>query len=231
MILGRILIGGVACALLASAWVQAGPLVFTDDFNRPDGLLGSPWVTLESPLSIRSQSAVADSNEYGLMMFSDPGGCHCDDASLEITLDFQGDAGGRYQIFLIGSAPLSYSGFIGKLALDRLSIYGLPEVEIAAKGVALSPTRSYRLRLAYTRATSTADLVLTETDGTPVEAISVTALSGPLTACAVGVENLDETDHLKWLDDVRFDYCCEATSVSGELSSGSWGRVKSDYRR
>jgi hypothetical protein len=222
----------LACLVAASTSLQAGPLTFMDDFNRPDGVLGPPWVALESPLHIQSHTAVADSGEFGLMMFTDPDGCHCDDASLEILFSFNGDThtNGRFQIYLIGHAAGGYSGFIGKLALDFFAIFGIPEVEIATKSLALSPAASYRLRLAYDHATTTATLTLTEADGTPVDEIAVTESSGPLTAVAIGVENLNQPYHAKWLDDARFDYCCEATSAREMISLESWGQVKGDYR-
>jgi hypothetical protein len=227
-----VLICCLACALAVSTSTQAGPLVFVDDFNRPDGILGPPWVALESPLYIQSHAAVADSGEYGLMMYTDPNGCHCNDGSIEILFSFHGDTNtnGRFQIYLIGHAAVGHSGFIGKLALDYFSIFGLPEVEIATKSLALSPTASYRLRLAYEHTTTTATLTLTEADGTPVDQIAVTESSGPLTAVAIGIENLNQPYYAKWLDDARFDYCCEATSAHEDVSLESWGHVKSNYR-
>ena len=212
-----ILLLSVLCSQPANAEL------FTDNFDRADGPLGPPWELLDqSPLYIENQRAVAQANEYGLMLYGEPcPECYCDEVTLLAGFNFSAntDYDGRFQFYIGGGgtdAGADYWGFNARIGLDEVSLYSIDdengEIELVTVPTPLEHDFNYQMVLLYDSDTQTVSLIVYGAVE-PVVDLTVPASSNPFCFCAIGIENLSATGDQGSISGVAFEYCCDTTDA------------------
>jgi len=204
------MLGVVTIGLLPAT---AAADVFTDDFNRPDGVLESPWTVLDQQLLyIESAHVVANASEFGLMAYFPA--CLSNELSLEADFSFGGDTdGGRFQFFIgAGSSDEDARGFVAIIETDRFFIrWFSPEQDLVFGSFAFSPLTTYKMRLHYSTDTQVVTLTIMDENANVIDEIEATRGTEALQLCAIGLENSAQAR--KWADDVRFEYACDVVGV------------------
>ncbi len=178
--------------------------IFSDDFNRPDGPLGTPWMLMGDTLYIQSNRIVANTQEYGLMQYI--ASQYYETTALEAAFNFNNDNDdGRYQFFIGGGDTSTTMGFIAKISDDEISLYQInPELELVNAAYTFSLSSTYKMRLESDYTLGLGRLIIMDDQGTVLTSIQAASSPGAILWCACGIEN--ENAHNKWIDDLSFEY-------------------------
>jgi hypothetical protein len=188
----------VALPVVASAgWEVA----FFDDFNRPDGPVGLPWVIAgPDTLQISSGRVVCPfDTSYGLVAYThEEAG---PSIALEMDFSFFGDTDGWFHGWIGGITESGDTVAYGA-EMER-GLFGLyfypPESLIVEKSFTYEDYNVYSLRLAYDHSTGKASLTIRDTYGVAWDSIGVTGPGSEFSMIYVGIENR-AYDDAKWLD-------------------------------
>jgi hypothetical protein len=179
--------------------------VFSDNFNRPDGPLVSPWSLMEDTLFIVSQQVYARTGRYGLMMYNS----QFDSAqSVQLSADFNfaSDSDGRFQFFIFGSLVQNGgSGYIAKISQTNVSLWTVaPESLLHTSSYYFSTNQTYTAILTNDASTDSVLILIKNSQGVSVLSMGK---SSPrryfYTIAAVGIEN--STSAAKFLENVVFE--------------------------
>jgi hypothetical protein len=197
-------------ALPITAWA-GWEIAFFDDFNRPDGPLGPPWVIAgPDTLQINSGRVICPfDTSYGLVAYTD------DESgpsiALELDFSFFGDTDGWFHGWIGGTTESGDTVAYGA-ELER-GLFGLyyypPESLIVERPFTYEDYNVYSMRLAYDRSTGKASLTIRDTYGVAWDSVGVTGPGSEFSMVYVGIENRSYDD-AKWLDNTTM--WLEATS-------------------
>lgn len=186
-----------ATATFSADW----DVVFSDDFNRPDGPLGPPWLDYApDTLSIQSGRVVLPQTGYGLSGFDDSE--TGPSMVLEMDFSFLGDEDGWFHAWIGGIGGSGDTVAYGaEFDRDTFGLYFYPpESLLVEEGFAFDPYTVYSMRLAYDHSTGIASLSVRDAFGVAGDSIGVSGPSTDFSMMRVGVENKVYTS--KWLDNV-----------------------------
>jgi hypothetical protein len=178
-------------------------VAFFDDFNRPDGPVGAPWIVAgPDTLYISSGRVICPfDTSYGLIAYlHDEEGPNI---ALEMDFSFFGDTDGWYHAWIggvtTGGDTVAYGA---EMERDLFGLYFYPpESLIVEKPFAFQDYNVYSLRLAYYDPTGTVSLVVRDAYGVAADSIVVTGPGSDFSMVYVGIENRASDDQ-KWLDNV-----------------------------
>jgi hypothetical protein len=187
----------VASAAMCADW----DVIFSDDFNRPDGPLGPPWLDYgPDALSILAGRAALPQTGYGLSGFDDSESGPS--MVLEMDFGFEGDEDGYFHAWIGGADGAGDTVAYGA-EFDR-STFGLysfpPESLLVEAPFDFDPYTVYTMRLAYDHSTGIASLSVRDALGVTGDSLGVPGPSTNFTMIRVGFEN--EVHNDKWLDNV-----------------------------
>ena len=182
--------------------VSAGwEVAFFDDFNRPDGPVGSPWVIAgPDTLQISSGRVVCPfDTSYGLVAYTH--GESGPSIALEMDFSFFGDTDGWFHAWIAGITTRGDTVAYGA-EMER-GLFGLyfypPESLIVEKPFTYQDYNVYSMRLSYDNSTGIASLVIRDTYGVVSDSIGVVGPGTDFNLIDVGIENR-AYDDAKWLD-------------------------------
>lgn len=192
---------GLLVLLPAAALGAELETVFADDFNRPDGPLGSPWFDAgPGTLLIHSGRVVCDSLEYGLSGYD-----HSESGpsmALETDFCFLGDANGWFHFWIAGiGAGDDTVGYGAEMDRHTFGLYFYPpESLLVEKAFAFDPYTVYTMRLEYNHLTGIAKLIVRDVYGPTVDSVWTYGQGTDFNTIRVGIEDRDSID--KWFDNV-----------------------------
>ena len=183
--------------------------IFSDNFDRSDGPLVSPWVKMSEidSLFIQSRQVYAHSNHYGLSMYSSPKDS-AQTVQLRADINFAGDTDGRFQFFVFGSLTSSTAdGYIAKISRDKFSLYTVtPEAPLKQSPCSLLQNTLYKMSLLVDKTNKLVSIIIEDSQGVIADSLSVRWKDWPngyFNCIAVGCEN--DADSGKYLDNVIFE--------------------------
>jgi hypothetical protein len=184
-------------ASLSAGW----QIVFSDDFNRPDGPLGPPWFDAgPGVLRIQSGRVVCDSLAYGLSGYdhSEAG----PSIALETDFSFLGDANGWFHFWIAGiGGPGDTVAYGAEMDRHTFGLYFYPpESLLVEKAFAFDPYTVYTMRLEYDHLTGIASLIVRDAFGPTADSIWTYGVGTDFNTIRVGIEDKDSID--KWFDNV-----------------------------
>jgi hypothetical protein len=201
--------------------VSAGwEVAFFDDFNRPDGPLGPPWV-LAGPdtLYIRSGQVICPfDTSYALSAYThDESG---PSIALEVDFSFFGDTDGWFHAWIGGVTTVGDTVAYGA-EMER-GLFGLyfypPESLIVEKPFTYQDYSVYSMRLAYDHSSGTASLTIRDVYGVAWDSIGVTGPGSDFEMVYIGIENRAHDD-AKWLDNATM-WLVPSSGLPGDPGTG-----------
>ncbi|GEM_PF-5470316 len=198
----------VVCAIfiffaLKSVALSQWQVVFSDNFNRPNGPLVLPWIPMQDTLFIVSQQVYARPARYGSMMHYS----QLDSAqSVQLTVDFDfaSDSDGRFQFFIFGSFVQGRgSGYIAKISRTDVSLWTVaPESLLHTSSYSFSTNQTYTAILTNDASSDSVYILIKNSQGISVLSIGKSSPRRYFYIPAVGIEN--STAATKFLDNVVF---------------------------
>jgi hypothetical protein len=197
--------------------VSAGwEVAFFDDFNRPDGPVGPPWIMAgPDTLQISSGRVICpfDTSFGQVAYLHDEAG---PSIALEMDFSFFGDTDGWFHGWIAGITGSGDTVAYGA-ELER-GLFGLyfypPESLIVEEPFTYQDYNVYSMRLAYDASTGKASLTIRDTYGVEWDSVGVTGPGADFDRVYVGIENRSYDD-AKWLDNAEM-WLWASSGLEGE---------------
>jgi hypothetical protein len=198
--------------------------IFSDDFDRPDGPVGEPWVFVGDTLYIHENRVIGSTGEYGRMEYTSSDSTLS--AMMEADFSFGDDANDGRLHFLMGGTPYGPEGgaYIAKIDQASFELWSHPpEVLLDESYCSFAASTVYSMRLRYDHDDGRASLIIWDSEESIIDSLGAVGPPVYFKKIMAGIEN--QGDYTKWLDNIAFK-----GTGSAATEPATWGAIKALYK-
>ncbi|MGA3286258.1 MAG: T9SS type A sorting domain-containing protein [Bacteroidota bacterium] len=188
---------------LLSQWQS----IFSDNFNRSDGPLLSPWIRVDDTLYIRSQQLCARSGFRGFTMYHSQEDS-AETVQLHADINFGSDSNGWFELAFFGSPTDSTAdGYTAWIKQDSLTLYDATEANLLLKrSTNLLANTAYRAILRADKSSKTTSIIIEDLRGFTTDSVGIKWTDWPNGYFNwIGIGIADYTGSSMYIDDVIFE--------------------------